>query len=226
MRRVSKSSNRGSTIASVMAVSCEPNIAHTNPPQQFGVCDPKTMTNIANTTPPNTTASTSGRQRYRLEHRCKSTDDRRWSSSDNRKISDASSCPSSVLSDRSNSNRTTVKGSPPNKERPHRAHCQRFNQGNSSLSHDNTSSPHSRHTTHNNRSSHKNESCSSKSSGSTSGACSRLSCSDDGDGSSSSSTNDDHLPYPGFPEVALKYLTQDARPRNWCLMLITNPYPF
>lgn len=34
------------------------------------------------------------------------------------------------------------------------------------------------------------------------------------------------LPYPGFPAISLKYLTQTTKPRNWCLRLITNPYPF
>jgi hypothetical protein len=34
------------------------------------------------------------------------------------------------------------------------------------------------------------------------------------------------LPYPGFVPVALRYLDQSTRPRNWCLALITNPYPF
>lgn len=34
------------------------------------------------------------------------------------------------------------------------------------------------------------------------------------------------LPYPGFVPVALRYLDQTTRPRNWCLALITNPYPF
>ncbi|OAD58475.1 Voltage-dependent T-type calcium channel subunit alpha-1G [Eufriesea mexicana] len=36
----------------------------------------------------------------------------------------------------------------------------------------------------------------------------------------------DELPYPGFVPVALRYLDQNTRPRNWCLALITNPYPF
>ncbi|KAF7408827.1 hypothetical protein HZH66_003364 [Vespula vulgaris] len=36
----------------------------------------------------------------------------------------------------------------------------------------------------------------------------------------------DELPYPGFVPVALRYLEQTTRPRNWCLALITNPYPF
>lgn len=36
----------------------------------------------------------------------------------------------------------------------------------------------------------------------------------------------DELPYPGFMPVVLRYLDQNTRPRNWCLALITNPYPF
>ncbi|XP_043790226.1 voltage-dependent T-type calcium channel subunit alpha-1G isoform X2 [Apis laboriosa] len=32
------------------------------------------------------------------------------------------------------------------------------------------------------------------------------------------------LPYPGFVPVALRYLDQNTRPRNWCLALITNPW--
>lgn len=36
----------------------------------------------------------------------------------------------------------------------------------------------------------------------------------------------DVLPYPGFVPVVLRYLDQTTRPRNWCLALITNPYPF
>ncbi|XP_015590684.1 voltage-dependent T-type calcium channel subunit alpha-1G isoform X2 [Cephus cinctus] len=34
----------------------------------------------------------------------------------------------------------------------------------------------------------------------------------------------DELPYPGFVPVALRYLDQTTRPRNWCLALITNPW--
>ncbi len=34
------------------------------------------------------------------------------------------------------------------------------------------------------------------------------------------------LPFPGFPEVSLKYFYQNTRPRNWCLVMLTNPYPF
>lgn len=65
---------------------------------------------------------------------------------------------------------------------------------------------------------------STKSTASTSGSCNGISCSDDC--GSSTTSGEPNLPYPGFPEIALKYLTQDARPRNWCLLLITNPYPF
>lgn len=68
-------------------------------------------------------------------------------------------------------------------------------------------------------------SSSSSSAGSSTGSSCNGSCSSD-DGDSSTSSGEPNLPYPGFPEVALKYLTQDTRPRNWCLMLITNPYPF
>lgn len=67
---------------------------------------------------------------------------------------------------------------------------------------------------------------STKSTMSTSESCAGLSCSEDGDTGSTTSSGEPNLPYPGFPEIALKYLTQDARPRNWCLQLITNPYPF
>ncbi|XP_034935713.1 voltage-dependent T-type calcium channel subunit alpha-1I isoform X2 [Chelonus insularis] len=38
-------------------------------------------------------------------------------------------------------------------------------------------------------------------------------------------TIDNHeIPYPGFAPVALRYLYQSTRPRNWCLALITNPW--
>lgn len=51
--------------------------------------------------------------------------------------------------------------------------------------------------------------------------CSASSC----DGSETSSTSGEpNLPYPGFPELSLNYLTQEMRPRNWCLLLITNPW--
>ncbi|XP_061497751.1 voltage-dependent T-type calcium channel subunit alpha-1G isoform X7 [Anopheles gambiae] len=48
------------------------------------------------------------------------------------------------------------------------------------------------------------------------------SCSD-GD-TTSSSYDEPNLPYPGFTEYSLKYLTQDSKPRIWCLQLITNPW--
>ena len=62
---------------------------------------------------------------------------------------------------------------------------------------------------------------SSSSTGST--GSSGSTCSGDDTSSSSGQPN---LPYPGFVEYSLKYLSQDAKPRNWCLQLITNPYPF
>jgi len=68
-------------------------------------------------------------------------------------------------------------------------------------------------------------------SSSTASSCNGSCSSDDGDSShtssssSSSSSGEPNLPYPGFPEISMKALTQYTRPRNWCLMLITNPYP-
>ncbi|CAH0384349.1 unnamed protein product [Bemisia tabaci] len=38
--------------------------------------------------------------------------------------------------------------------------------------------------------------------------------------------NIEQSPYPGFVPISLKYLDQTSRPRNWCLAMITNPYPF
>ncbi|XP_031625019.1 voltage-dependent T-type calcium channel subunit alpha-1G isoform X2 [Contarinia nasturtii] len=68
-----------------------------------------------------------------------------------------------------------------------------------------------------------NDSYSSKSSASSySSTCSASSC--DGSETSSNSSGEPNLPYPGFPELSLNYLTQDMRPRNWCLLLITNPW--
>ncbi|XP_073835164.1 ca[2+]-channel protein alpha[[1]] subunit T isoform X6 [Musca autumnalis] len=67
------------------------------------------------------------------------------------------------------------------------------------------------------------DSSSSSSSGSSTASSCNGSCSSD-DGDSSTSSGEPNLPYPGFPAVALKYLTQDTKPRNWCLMLITNPW--
>lgn len=37
---------------------------------------------------------------------------------------------------------------------------------------------------------------------------------------------DADLPYPGFRRVTLFWLTQTTHPRDWCLKLVTNPYPF
>lgn len=65
---------------------------------------------------------------------------------------------------------------------------------------------------------------STKSTTSSGTSCTGISCSDDGE--SSTTSGEPNLPYPGFPEIALKYLPQDAWPRSCCLSLITNPYPF
>lgn len=66
------------------------------------------------------------------------------------------------------------------------------------------------------------DSYSSKSTASSYGStCTDSSC----DGSETSSTSGEpNLPYPGFPELSLRYLTQTTRPRNYCLLLITNPW--
>ncbi|XP_052740095.1 voltage-dependent T-type calcium channel subunit alpha-1G [Bicyclus anynana] len=48
--------------------------------------------------------------------------------------------------------------------------------------------------------------------------------SDSEGGLSTESTGGQGLPFPGFTPVALRYLTQDTRPRSWCLKLITNPW--
>lgn len=67
------------------------------------------------------------------------------------------------------------------------------------------------------------DSYSSKSTASSYGStCSASSC--DGGSDTSSSSGEPNLPYPGFPEYSMRYLTQDSRPRNWCLLLITNPW--
>ncbi|XP_033238120.1 voltage-dependent T-type calcium channel subunit alpha-1G isoform X3 [Drosophila pseudoobscura] len=77
---------------------------------------------------------------------------------------------------------------------------------------------------------HRREARSGAISSSTASSCNGSCSSDDGDSShtssssSSSSSGEPNLPYPGFPEISMKALTQYTRPRNWCLMLITNPW--
>ncbi|XP_034671028.1 uncharacterized protein LOC117902498 isoform X5 [Drosophila subobscura] len=77
---------------------------------------------------------------------------------------------------------------------------------------------------------HRRETRSGAISSSTASSCNGSCSSDDGDSShtssssSSSSSGEPNLPYPGFPEISMKALTQYTRPRNWCLMLITNPW--
>lgn len=43
---------------------------------------------------------------------------------------------------------------------------------------------------------------------------------------SSGDDQDENLPYPGFRPVTLFCMTQTSHPRDWCLKMITNPYPF
>ncbi|XP_021706158.1 voltage-dependent T-type calcium channel subunit alpha-1G isoform X4 [Aedes aegypti] len=59
---------------------------------------------------------------------------------------------------------------------------------------------------------------------STSGTTMDSSGSSCSDGDTSSSYGEPNLPYPGFAEYSLKYLSQDTKPRIWCLQLITNPW--
>lgn len=71
------------------------------------------------------------------------------------------------------------------------------------------------------RRSHSNKSSLSSSSGDVSTRSGSSTCS--GDDTTSTSSGQPNLPYPGFIEYSFRYLTQDTRPRNWCLQLITNP---
>lgn len=41
-----------------------------------------------------------------------------------------------------------------------------------------------------------------------------------------SDDEDDGLPYPGFLPITWGCLYQTTAPRNYCLAMITNPYPF
>lgn len=43
---------------------------------------------------------------------------------------------------------------------------------------------------------------------------------------SSQPEDDSDLLYPGFRHTTLFYLEQTTHPRDWCLKLVTNPYPF
>ncbi|XP_032672120.1 voltage-dependent T-type calcium channel subunit alpha-1G-like isoform X4 [Odontomachus brunneus] len=47
---------------------------------------------------------------------------------------------------------------------------------------------------------------------------------DDEDDDEDEEEEGEGLPYPGFVPIALRYLEQTTRPRNWCLALITNPW--
>jgi hypothetical protein len=74
------------------------------------------------------------------------------------------------------------------------------------------------------RRSRSNKSSLSTSSGDVSTGSRSSTCS--GDDTTSTSSGQPNLPYPGFVEYSFKYLSQEAWPRNWCLQLITNPYLF
>ncbi|XP_046663396.1 sterol 3-beta-glucosyltransferase-like [Homalodisca vitripennis] len=49
---------------------------------------------------------------------------------------------------------------------------------------------------------------------------------DDDEDDDGEEEEEEELPYPGFVAISMKYLDQTSRPRNWCLAMITNPYPF
>lgn len=49
---------------------------------------------------------------------------------------------------------------------------------------------------------------------------------DDDDEDEESAAENHDLPYPEYIEKAFFYFLQTTRPRNWCLQLITWPYPF
>jgi hypothetical protein len=49
---------------------------------------------------------------------------------------------------------------------------------------------------------------------------------DEDDDDDDEDDDEEDLPYPGFIPLALGCLDQTTRPRNWCLRMITNPYPF
>lgn len=44
--------------------------------------------------------------------------------------------------------------------------------------------------------------------------------------SSGGDQDENNLPYPGFREVTLFCLKQTSHPRDWCLKVVNNPYPF
>lgn len=79
-------------------------------------------------------------------------------------------------------------------------------------------------------------SCSCSSSGSRRSSCCSCSSSSSSRGYSTTGSAVDEgedgredevdLPFPGFRPVTMFCLTQTTRPRNWCLRIVTNPYPF
>ncbi|KAK7790812.1 hypothetical protein R5R35_012067 [Gryllus longicercus] len=72
-------------------------------------------------------------------------------------------------------------------------------------------------------------SASSASSSSGSSSSSDSSSSEDSEDGEEEEEEEDEggaLPYPGFAPIVFRYLDQRSRPRNWCLRVITNPYPF
>lgn len=58
------------------------------------------------------------------------------------------------------------------------------------------------------------------------GARDSLSSSEDAGSLGVYSDEEDDLPYPGFLAITWRCLHQTTAPRNYCLAMITNPYPF
>uniref|UniRef100_A0A493T1X9 Voltage-dependent T-type calcium channel subunit alpha-1G n=1 Tax=Anas platyrhynchos platyrhynchos TaxID=8840 RepID=A0A493T1X9_ANAPP len=46
-----------------------------------------------------------------------------------------------------------------------------------------------------------------------------------GGGSGGGGSEAEALPYPALAPVVFFYLSQESRPRSWCLRLVCNPYP-
>lgn len=58
------------------------------------------------------------------------------------------------------------------------------------------------------------------------GARDSISSSEDAGSLGVYSDEEDDLPYPGFLAITWRCLHQTTAPRNYCLAMITNPYPF
>jgi hypothetical protein len=48
----------------------------------------------------------------------------------------------------------------------------------------------------------------------------------DGDDDDEEEEDDEELPFPGYVKTACYFMSQTSQPRNYCLRLVTWPYPF